>query len=1262
MAEPWVYKPNTRKGPVLLAPTDLSSPPTITLPNGQVITARRGDQAGGVYKGHEGYQWVFPQDVLNQQGAVLNAGGQTQTLGSTNMSYRGSSLGSLSESNKGALGSGSSTGSGIYAPNQVGNYGYAPADLTGQFPSASMVNYTPIQAADFNFTDPASYANQYAEVNRAQDQINLAYSKYNALNLLDTELEGLTRYAPAASALKRRETSADNIFNQQERTAQIDTALPGVRQNLQGQASRANAFAQGQIPDDFGGDSAYELNSRSRAAENNLAGGFGANSSVARKASDLMSVERRLQLSQYGDTLLSNNANQQANLFLAPTSYSNAGQQISVIPSISGSQLQQNQQQQLNANTTISPTNALSSTIQQEQFFTNLNQQTNQFNASNQLTADTANAAALNNFALDKFGYQVGLAGANAGAAQTNRNTEIALQQQERYERIFSDMLNRTQTNNTIGSVFSGLGTFLQTMFGNGSSNGEGSLWDQIIGYFGDGESSDPYTLDTSDIPSDSGYTLDGSGSSDVGFTIDGSRTGDIGGGYDLGVDEGILGEELPTSGFSSDELLRSSNAVLRSAGVYSQPQPGTTQTGFNDKGQPVFMNAELNSSNDTNSGFQRVSTLKNIVQPFNVLTTEDSEKLDNIGATSSSPEFITQLDYIASNQDTKSFKDTINKAFNISGKDVVKTGVASTRLLKDWGNMSGAQKSLALTSIGLQGYKTVTGTDLSKQPIVKNEDGSTAMTLGEGLNLMSQGYNTYSLAKNWNQLDTIQKIIGGVSNANNIARMADSFGLLGSGVNGAEVPGVTLESLTQQGWTPATNLGVGAVVGDGNSQVPNGYRIFNRLPDGRVLAAPEGSAASITGSVQTGVGIGSAAYRVYKGWGSGGSAGLNNGIQGGSALASGLMRAGETNPYVLGAVITSSILGNVSKNKTVQNAAAVTGVGAVGYSAATDAGTDAVAGNLAPYASIARGAYGGYRALTSDGQGAEKSKALRRTMEDTAASYYTAGLSDLAQVADQKFLGGTGNKIRNQADALNPVNKLTDKIIGSALDSVGSGKGKAQQARDVYRKAFNDNGDWSITLADGAKADIGQERTKGKQNFDIDVDNDLNFTAAMGGMALTRLIGGGVSTAGDQIGSQIGNAVISNISGKEYTQGNFNKLMGNLRAVYSQKGITSKDEAYQLANQAFSEGRIDESTLVQMQQTFNLMYNSDGYNTGVALMSGRGRGKEVSEKSDKNNPNVPNNNTVPNVSTVTKDQKIEQNKKQFSGFFGKRFQQQVAA
>jgi hypothetical protein len=80
-------------------------------------------------------------------------------------------------------------------------------------------------------------------------------------------------------------------------------------------------------------------------------------------------------------------------------------------------------------------------------------------------------------------------------------------------------------------------------------------------------------------------------------------------------------------------------------------------------------------------------------------------------------------------------------------------------------------------------------------------------------------------------------------------------------------------------------------------------------------------------------------------------------------------------------------------------------------------------------------------------------------------------------------------------------------------------------------------------------------------------------------------------------------------------TPENFSKMQANLRGFYAQSGIKSKDEAYALANVAFSEGRMTEMDLIATHQGINMAFDDKGYDTAQQLMAGRWKGVEVAHQ-----------------------------------------------
>jgi len=482
MGNSTIWKPEAvnswKGGPVFLADSGTSGTPVITGPDGKTYT-------GKFVNNNEGRkQWVFPSSLVGMNDLKVSYGGETNTIAVGGQRYEGNSLGTWGKSNKdGApVGTAAAAGSssGIPAgdqPGQIGN-GFFPAKQT--FPGVTLANYSPITAAPYNFTDPFKFAQQYGAFARGEVQKNFNQSQDLALQSLNTELKGLATFAPAAAALKRQETSVDNQFNQQQRLAQVNQALPGVSQDLNNQAARARSYAAGDLPD-AQLNKALELGIRSNAADISSSGGFGASSSVATKVSNLMSAEERFKIAQYGEGLTTNNINEKAQLLLAPTEYSNAGQQINVTPSLSGSQLTGNYLGQLNQETGIPATTALASNTQQNQFTTGLEQQTRQFNAGNQLGLSEFNAGQSNNFALQQFGYNTQYAGAVAGAAQTNANINLELQQQAQYQQIAQQLIQQQQQTQQLSSIFSGVLSLLgQGAKPGGQGGGAGSVLGQI--------------------------------------------------------------------------------------------------------------------------------------------------------------------------------------------------------------------------------------------------------------------------------------------------------------------------------------------------------------------------------------------------------------------------------------------------------------------------------------------------------------------------------------------------------------------------------------------------------------------------------------------------------------------------------------------------------------------------------------------------------------------------------------------------------------
>lgn len=235
-------------------------------------------------------------------------------------------------------------------------------------------------AADYTLLDPADVQNEFGDINRNEFRKNAKVSSDLALDSIDTELQGLLNYAPTAANLQRQQVALDNTTNQSERLRMLESADPNIRADLESQRGRANAYAEGRVPDSIL-DRQLELGIQSSAADRAATGGFGAGSSAAVKAGQLMSAESRIGLSQYGDQLLSSNVGQRTSTLLAPQQLATGGSQINVMPTVSAGQTAAAIAGDLNSGN-ITSKDALSAGINQQQFKSGLEQEANTTNVN----------------------------------------------------------------------------------------------------------------------------------------------------------------------------------------------------------------------------------------------------------------------------------------------------------------------------------------------------------------------------------------------------------------------------------------------------------------------------------------------------------------------------------------------------------------------------------------------------------------------------------------------------------------------------------------------------------------------------------------------------------------------------------------------------------------------------------------------------------------------------------------------------------------
>lgn len=128
-------------------------------------------------------------------------------------------------------------------------------------------------------------------------------------------------------------------------------------------------------------------------------------------------------------------------------------------------------------------------------------------------------------------------------------------------------------------------------------------------------------------------------------------------------------------------------------------------------------------------------------------------------------------------------------------------------------------------------------------------------------------------------------------------------------------------------------------------------------------------------------------------------------------------------------------------------------------------------------------------------------------------------------------------------------------------------------------------------------------------ENTGVEKDlGDLSHVGRMSGITLHRLLDGGASKETDRKGLGF------HVDG-DFSEDSFNQTMKNMRGEYAKKGVSSKEIGYQLSNQAYSEGRLNESQLVAAQKTLNMVFDDNGYTLAQKLMVGKNKGIEITEK-----------------------------------------------
>lgn len=821
-----------------------------------------------------------------------------------------------------------------------------PEYLGGMFPAFMPVGFPTISAANYNFVDPMQFAQTFSNFNRGEIRTNFNAAKDFALESLDTELRGLRSYAPAAAALKRSEISADNLFNQTQRTRQVNQALPGVSGDLGAQRERARAYAEGRIPDRVT-DRALELGVRSNAADTASFGGFGARSGQGRKTSDLMSAAERVQLSQYGDQLLTQNIGTKAGLYLAPTEYSNAGTEIRATPEVGAGRLTYQGLGVFNEATLLSPSQALTAKIGQEQFKTNLEQRTKEFNATGQYDAAKFNSAGAFTAGLGAFNYEVQYANAEQAANQANLNFAAGLQMQGIQSEGFNAGLGSGQaaqtiqaTSQGIGAISGALGT-ANSIFGTGSQSGVSATSvdttpsqsnaapltdsDFRLGRSAPVASAPSASFDAS---SPSGLRISQGAPAPAGYMPIASNNDGSVSLASVPSYEKELDRFTRSSGFASGSV-NIKNAALadrniaNTTGLSFLPVESFKPIATIGTGQQVYSLPAAAQNGNVGAGRDNINNLAVLLATMGVTDPSVMAELGNISEYSSDPEFLASLDNMLNLKGQGAVSQTIlnkltgGKPLSTETDEGQQIAFGAHRLGELWGGLSPQQKSMALTSLSSQVIKQKTGKDINNE-LVPGSDKSPVggLRVGDALNLTMQGVNGHALARNWKDLSVIGHMATGTNGVSEIARIADATGLLGYGPQGSAVP-VEPHFLQKLGAKPAPVLGIGAVVFDAPDLVPQHYDIVSETDQG-VVAMPKnlahtsplrsGGAPAL--SFKKSRDVAARQHPAQRAWGEAPSQAIR-GSAGGSAMISGLNLMADANPNLLGSIAAHSLFVN---------------------------------------------------------------------------------------------------------------------------------------------------------------------------------------------------------------------------------------------------------------------------------------------------------------------------------------------------------------
>lgn len=833
----------------------------------------------------------------------------------------------------------------------------------GPFPAFPTIEFDPIKAAPYKYVDPLKYATQVGRSNLAQMDANFSQAGRFATQALDNELAGLRAFAPGAAALSREQTGFDNTFNQQQRTSQVNQILPGARGRydaiggtLQAQRGRAETYASGRLTDDLL-DRSFELGIRGGAADASTYSGLGPRSLAASKISDLQSAEARFGVAQYGENLLGTNINadeqllrEEQNLFLAPTAYSNTGQQIRPTPEVGAGRLTYQGAGMLNEASLISPGTALQSATQQQQFKTSLVQRTNEFNATGKFNAAQFNAQGQFQSAAMGFEANAQYLSSVQAANQGVLNNRYAAGLAEMGIDAFGGGVSTAQQAGTISSIAGALGAGVAAFGGAADLVGGSNTSSSPVGGTDVDTSPTGGTVSTLEnrkdvgelnVPQSLQYVSSGSaeGSSpgaykfqsgtavpqgyvSMGKNSDGSYSAIRPSDYQNDLDRysRLSGNPNATNAETVLAAAQADRSISSAAALSYVPIDGFQPIATLGSGKPVYSLPSASRDGNMGQGTERIAAAGLALNQLGVSDPTIYSELIASGNTLQDPGTYQSVDQAYARDGEVGATDALIQTLQIphdkldtaAGKRVA---FGLMRIAELWPSLSPSQRSSALSSVAPALIEMKTGKNPSQLKIPHSESSAGGtLTVGQAMDITAKGRNGFALARNWGQLSAIGKLVGS-TDPEQVAALSDATGFLGFGPQGASVS-LPPEYLAKVGATPAPALGVGAAVFQKPSHVPRNYTVVTNTPEGGVVAIPANlkHTSVVDGNAPNPLSYKNAEivsrnqHPAQKMWGKSPTRKIVRGAAGGSAIVSGMELAMKNSPALAGSMAAYSL------------------------------------------------------------------------------------------------------------------------------------------------------------------------------------------------------------------------------------------------------------------------------------------------------------------------------------------------------------------